>query len=304
MKFDRNLIAALLALTLLLAPAMAEARAGGSMRMGGGMSYQSQGSRGSRTYNYDGAQPFQRSITPNNPAQGYSPYAYYGGGTFWNRHPFLSTLAGGFFGAWLGHMLFPGWGFGGVFVGSIFSWLLIIFVVSSFFRNFRHHMVPTGDTAAYYQPNAAFMPAYQGGSAPLSLTAPDYSEFEQVLKAVQAAWSRADLSTLRHLVTPEMLSYFAEELANNTSQGVQNQVEDVTLLNGDLREAWDEGQLQYATAQLRWSARDFTIRAGRNPGDPEVVVEGDPQHPVIAEEMWTFARSHGGHWLLSAIQQI
>jgi predicted lipid-binding transport protein (Tim44 family) len=121
---------------------------------------------------------------------------------------------------------------------------------------------------------------------------------------VQAAWSNADLQGLRRLVTPEMLVYFAEELANNTSQGVQNRVEQVTLLNGDLREAWDEAQLQYATAHLRWSAVDYTLRTDRGPGDADAVVEGDPLHPVIAEEMWTFARAHGGHWLLSAIQQV
>ena len=62
----------------------------------------------------------------------------------------------------------------------------------------------------------------------------DYNAFERVLGDVQAAYSAEDLGKLRKLVTPEMLSYFAEELADNTSRGVVNQVGDVKLLQGDL----------------------------------------------------------------------
>ena len=51
----------------------------------------------------------------------------------------------------------------------------------------------------------------------------------------------ADLPTLRHYVTPEILSYFSEQLAQNNSAGVENHVDDVELVNGDVREAWSEG---------------------------------------------------------------
>ncbi len=34
------------------------------------------------------------------------------------------------------------------------------------------------------------------------------------------------------------------------------------------------------------------------------VVEGDPNQPTEATEVWTFMRSRGGPWLLSAIQQV
>jgi predicted lipid-binding transport protein (Tim44 family) len=71
-----------------------------------------------------------------------------------------------------------------------------------------------------------------------------------------------------------------------------------------VREAWDEGNLQYATALMQWRANDYTTRADRKPGEPGYVVEGDPQRPSDAQELWTFARSPGGHWLLSAIQQV
>jgi len=140
--------------------------------------------------------------------------------------------------------------------------------------------------------------------ATIGVNADGYRAFEEILKNVQTAWSRGDLGALRRYVTPEMLSYFSEQLAENQSRGVINHVDDVELLKGEVREAWDEGHLQYATALLHWRARDYTVASDGRPGTSEVVVGGDPQHASEASEMWTFARSPGGHWLLSAIQQV
>jgi predicted lipid-binding transport protein (Tim44 family) len=105
-------------------------------------------------------------------------------------------------------------------------------------------------------------------------------------------------------MTPEMLRYFADTLAENRSRGVENHVEQVALLRGDLREAWDEGRMHYATCYLRWRAIDYTVRLDRHVGDPDQVVDGDPRQPVEAAELWTFARAPGGRWLLSAIEQV
>jgi predicted lipid-binding transport protein (Tim44 family) len=101
-----------------------------------------------------------------------------------------------------------------------------------------------------------------------------------------------------------MLSYFSEELTRNSSRGVQNIVSSVNLVKGDVTEAWEEGDLEYATALMRWSALDYTIRIGGAPADRNAVVSGNPSVPAEAEEMWTFVRRRGGHWLLSAIQQV
>ena len=43
---------------------------------------------------------------------------------------------------------------------------------------------------------------------------------EQLLQGIQNAWSRHDLNALRELVTPEMLSYFSEQLAEQASRGL------------------------------------------------------------------------------------
>ena len=109
---------------------------------------------------------------------------------------------------------------------------------------------------------------------------------------------------MRQLMTPEMLSYFSEELTKNSSQGVQNLVSNVNLVKADLTESWEEDDMQYATAHMRWTALDYTVRIGVAPSSPGALVSGDPRIPTEAEEVWTFVRGRSGHWLLSAIQQV
>lgn len=304
----RNLALALLCALTLLTPGLAEARAGGSFG-GRGMSYGGSGSFGSRTFNFNGGQPITRSVTPY---YGGNTAPYYGGRPgFGTNHPFLTGLGGALFGSWLGSMLFPHWGYGygvGHVFGSLFSWIFIIFAVSMLFRLFRGShgpmsVAPLGGLG-YGAPSGS---GYGYGAMPsreITVSETDYTAFEAILKAVQGAWSQQDLRSLSHYVTPEMLSYFSEELSGNASQGVENRVEQIELINGDVREAWEEGALQYATCLLRWRALDYTVRSDRKPGEPGWLADGDAQRPSEAQELWTFTRSSGGHWLLSAIQQV
>ena len=95
----------------------------------------------------------------------------------------------------------------------------------------------------------------------------------------------------------------ARPRTRNSSQGVQNMVSNVSLVKAELTESWEEGDLEYATAYMRWTALDYTVRIGVAPG-PNALVSGDPRVPTDAEEVWTFVRRRGGHWLLSAIQQV
>jgi predicted lipid-binding transport protein (Tim44 family) len=282
----RKLLLALCCALIVLSPVLAEARAGGSAGAGGAMGYSSSPGFGSRGY------------APSSP--GYQPYAP--GPGFTRTHPFMTGLAGGFFGSWLGSLLFPHWGGYGYGVGgSLFSWLLIIGLFWMLVRLFRRQGEPL--TSPPYFQRSDMGPAAGYGAAPrraLAVTEADYAAFEAILKTVQGAWSQGDLNTLQHYVTPEMLAYFSDALANNERQGVRNHVEQVELVKGDVREAWDEGRLQYATCLLRWRAIDYTTRIAQ----PGAIVEGDPQRPSEAQELWTFIRSPGSHWLLAAIAQV
>jgi predicted lipid-binding transport protein (Tim44 family) len=292
---------------LVLAPTLADARAG---RSAGGSFSSGIGSRGLRSYEFNGAAPLSRSTAPRpgyGAASGYSGSPGYGGGGFWTRHPFLTGIAGGLVGSWL----FGGHGYaatgspGTTMFGSLLHLLILGLIVYGIFRLFRRRR---GGFATDAMPGA--MPRSLGAAAAadprgrdIAIADADLAAFQHLHAAVQDAWSHADLARLRPLMTPEMLGYFSEELTRNASQGVQNIVSDVALEQGDLSEGWAEGDLQYATARMRWRALDYLVRLGRNPGDPGYVADGDPTRPVEATEVWTFVRGRGGNWLLSAIQQ-
>jgi len=135
------------------------------------------------------------------------------------------------------------------------------------------------------------------GPPPIEIGEQDYKVFERLLQNIQAAWSRHDLGALRSLVTPEMLSYFSEQLADQASHGARNEVSDVKLLQGDLAQAWREGSRDYATVAMRFSMVDVTRDASGQ------VIDGSLLEHITATEVWTFVRASGGQWILSAIQQ-
>jgi predicted lipid-binding transport protein (Tim44 family) len=94
-----------------------------------------------------------------------------------------------------------------------------------------------------------------------------------------------------------MVSYFTGDLEKNKARNVVNKVSDTRLLQGDLAEAWREGDTDYASVAMRFSMVDKTIEraTGR-------LVEGS-ETPTQATEVWTFIRPRGAGWELSAIQQ-
>jgi predicted lipid-binding transport protein (Tim44 family) len=133
---------------------------------------------------------------------------------------------------------------------------------------------------------------------PLEINEQDYQAFERLLGDVQTAWSGEDVNKLHTIATPEMVSYFTQDLKEYADRGVVNKVSDVKLLQGDLAESWREGQTDYATLAMRFALVDKTVEraTGR-------VVDGS-ETPIEATEVWTFARRPGGTWELSAIQQV
>jgi predicted lipid-binding transport protein (Tim44 family) len=312
MKSSRWLAA--LAAVLLIAPIAADARVGG-----GG----STGSRGSNTGSAPAptrtapqAAPIERSATPVQPATrpttSTAQAAPAAQGSFFSRHPFLT----GFLGAGLFGMMFGG-GFGGAagMFGMLIQLLLIggiAFVAMRFLRN--RAATQTGERAAYAYaaaPPRLVEPMMSRSSVPssggaalsnalpqLAVAAEDFGAFEKLLGDIQTSFGKGDLAGLRTMVTPEMLGYFSEQLSANASRGLENKVEAVKLEQGDLSEAWSEQGIDYATVAMRFSLVDYTRRLGDG-----AVVEGNPQARTEATEIWTFLRSKGGSWILSAIQQ-
>ena len=107
------------------------------------------------------------------------------------------------------------------------------------------------------------------------------------LGEIQAAWSNEDMDRLRQLATPEMASYFAKDLEENRANNDINKVSNVKLLQGDLAEAWREGETDYATVAMRFSLVDKTLERGTNR-----LVAGS-ETPIEVTEVWTFVRRPG-----------
>lgn len=131
----------------------------------------------------------------------------------------------------------------------------------------------------------------------ISLEQADLDMFERRLGEVQRAFANEDHAALRRLSTPEMISYFSEELADNAKRGVRNEVSGVQLLQADIAEAWNEGEEDYATAAFRYEAID--VLRDRATG----ALAGGIEEPTETVELWTFVRKNGGEWKLSAIQE-
>jgi predicted lipid-binding transport protein (Tim44 family) len=179
----------------------------------------------------------------------------------------------------------------------------IIWLVMAYFRNRQAQPAMAGASAARSSPatNVNYrLGAGGGGSSTLTIEKDDYDAFERLLSEIQLAYGRGDERALGDRVTPEMLSYFAQELEANRRKGVRNEVSEPKLLQGDLAEAWREGNDEYATVAMRFSLKDATVDgSGR-------VVSGSRTSPEEVTEIWTFRRPSGGtarQWGLSAIQQ-
>jgi predicted lipid-binding transport protein (Tim44 family) len=299
------LVSVFLFTTLVNTPA--DARAGSGF---------SSGSRGSFTFSRPPststapkpAAPIERSYTqPTAPSYSpsYAPAGGFGGGLF---SGFGGGLMGGLLGAGLFGMMFGNGFFGGMgggmsFFGLLLQFGLIYFAVKFLFGLFARRVAPMG---AGFGPIPQPSPnGFGGGSGfqssapsvrPVTIDQADYAAFEEKLHAVQDAYSREDIDALRNVATPEMVAYFAEDLARNAGQGLVNRVSDVRLLQGDLAEAWGEGATEYATVAMKFSLIDTMI--DRSSGS--IVSGGQPEQVT---ELWTFRHDGPGAWMLSAIQQ-
>jgi predicted lipid-binding transport protein (Tim44 family) len=274
------------------------------------------GSRGTRSFTTTpptataptGGSSLNRTMAQPGPTTGVRSPGLFGG--YFNRPGLFGGLLGGFLGAGLlglllGHGLFGGMGgFASVF-GLLLQIILVVFVARMIWGWWQRRQMPAyagGPMMHGLSPGDEGRGGYGGAGAAaggsVALGPADYDTFERLLGEIEIAYGAEDLNALRQHATPEMVSYLAEELAKNTSNGVVNRISDVKLLQGDLAEAWREGDTEYATVAMRYALKDSYVdrASGR-------VVDGDAEHPTEVTELWTFWRTHGGAWLLSAIQQ-
>ena len=265
--------------------------------------------------------PIERSMTPrpqttapyNAQQPGYAQRPGLFGG--FGRSMIGGLIAGGLLGMLLGH----GFGGGFGFLGMLLQIALIGGAIMLAMRYFASRRQPSygvgGQGRSYGQSynmspasNSSFqIPAIGSGfgrqssvnrpSDEIGLAQADLDQFEELLTKVQTAYGAEDYGTLRRLTTPEAMSYLAEELGENATNGVRNRVSDVKLLQGDIAEAWREDGQEYATLAMRYSSIDAMVER-----DSGRVVSGDDRRPSESTEVWTFVRRPGADWKLAAIQ--
>lgn len=302
------LVASLVMAFSLTAVDTAEARRGGSF-----------GSRGTRTERViPQTQTSPKTTAPVQRTETTAPATNSALGAAARPRP---SLFGGFAGAMLGGFLFSGlfgmlfgYGFGGgAGLLALLFQIGIIGLIAWFFLRRRPQ-------AAGVSPNIGATP-YQGMGAGLGgggnpaqtgprsnasrragardeigLTDDDLGQFERNLKAVQSAYAEEDLGALRRIATPEVVRVLTEELEDNRTRGLRNEVYDVQLLSGDIAEAWREGGWEFATVALRYESRD--ILRDRTSGE----IVGGEDRVTETTEIWTFRRQAGTDWIVSAIQ--
>jgi predicted lipid-binding transport protein (Tim44 family) len=301
------LFAILTALVLVASDADARAGRGGSL-----------GNRGTKSFTTapptatapGGGTTLQRTTAQPGPTTGARSPGLFGGA--FNRPGLFGGLLGGFLGAGLlgllfGHGLFGGMGGIASIFGLLLQIALVVIVARLIWGWWQRRQTPAyagapmmRDAPPNYQSQTGYTGAGSGtpSGGGVDLHASDYDTFERLLGVIQTAYGAEDLNTLRQHATPEMVSYLADDLATNASKGVVNRCSDIKLVQGDLAESWREGDAEYATVAMRFALKDTMVdrASGR-------VVDGDPANPVEVTELWTFRRSPGGAWLLSAIQQ-
>lgn len=293
------------------------------------------GSRGTRTFQAPAATrtapapaaPIERTMTPQSqttrPATAPNAQNQAGrpGGMFGGLAGGLmgGLLMGGLFGMLMG----SGFGGGFGFLGLLLQGVLIFFLVRFAMRMFGNRQTAYSGAGAgpSARSNAATGPGFQipgmgginlgGSSASAKPRGPsasadeigvgqqDLEHFERLLKEMQAAYADEDYASLRRITTPEAMSYLAEELSENATKGLKNEVRDVHLVQGDVSESWREGNVDFATVAMRYESID--VLRDRASGK---VVSGDPDNVSESTEIWTFVRRPGTDWQISAIQAV
>jgi predicted lipid-binding transport protein (Tim44 family) len=286
-------------------------------RSGGGRSI---GSRGGNTYSAPPstntapkAAPIERSITQKGaPTSAQNAQSGAGAATQASRFGgWRGLIMGGLIAAGLASIF--GLGALASVLGFVLQFALIagaIYLVMLFLRSRRQPAyaggqqdlgrTPLRDTLSRQSAGGGYGTASSAAAGALVIGQQDLDTFEKLLGEIQSAYSREDTETLGDLTTPEMLSYFSQDLASNAKQGVRNDISDVKLLQGDLSEAWREGATDYATVAMRFAITDAMV--DRKSG---AVISGSDQ-PAEATEFWTFRRDQrapSANWQLSAIQQ-
>ena len=234
---------------------------------------------------------------------------------------FMRGMMGGLAGGFLGSMLFGGLGGmgGGLGDGGGVGILEIILLGGLAYLGYRFFMKRRQEQAAWSPQEAGTTPGPYAAPAAVAGTAGedrnkgleyirrmdpafDAKAFGETASdaffRLQGGWTRRDLSPVSGLLTDEMRATLQADADALKAKGQINRLENISVRNVEITEAWQESGQDYATVLFQANLLDYTTdEAGK-------IVSGSDAVPVKFEEFWTFTRPVGpGSWRLSAIQQ-
>jgi predicted lipid-binding transport protein (Tim44 family) len=299
-------------------------------RAGGGMS------SGSRGFSSGGS--YQRS-TPTSPPRQPSQQPQAGATQPGPTQPstgmgrgLLYGMGGLFLGGMLGSMLFgghsqaAGWGGSGGFgMGDLIIILIILGAVYFIVKRFRAKREAMQASSAggsyassytYDQPGGSTaheepQPQYQSednlsrGLRYIREMDPSFDEdafretAEDLFFRIQSAWTKRDLSSVRQLLSPDMLNTFQNDVNKYVADKQFNRLENIAVRRVEIVDAAQDRGEEYITVRFTASLLDYVVDESTSR-----VLSGSSMDPVKFLEFWTFSRKIGDkQWVLSGITQ-
>jgi predicted lipid-binding transport protein (Tim44 family) len=295
-------------------------------RAGGGRSSGSGGfSSGSRSFQRSSPTsptrtPTQQPGVAQQPGQQTTPSMGLGRGMMYG-------LGGFFLGGMLGSMLFggaghagSGWGGGGGFsMGDFILIILVLMIIYFIVKKVRaRRAMQMGGAGASYASYGAAEPQGADGSYGYgqedNLTRglrqiremdPSFDEArfresaEDLFFRIQGAWTRRDLTSVRPILSGQMLTGLQADVNQLLARKEINRLENIAVRQVEIVDADQDHGEEYITVKLTASLLDYTVD-----DSTEKVVAGSASDPVKFCEFWTFSRRVGDKdWMLSGITQ-
>ncbi len=244
----------------------------------------------------------------------------------------LYGIGGGLLGGMIGSMLFGGRGYaggagtggGGFGFGDIIILLVIAGIIYFVYKKYRarknEEMQMSAAGAGYsqsysYNEPSLSEPRYETAARqedPVSEgirhikemdSSFDENRFKEAAEdnffRIQTGWTKRDLSSVRNLLTPQMLNTFQTDINDYLSKKQINRLENIAMRQVEIVDAVQDQGEEYITIKFLASILDYTVDETNNQ-----IISGSSSDPVKFLEYWTFTRKVGDrNWLLAGITQ-
>jgi len=134
-------------------------------------------------------------------------------------------------------------------------------------------------------------PAMPLARQPIELTTIDYESFELLVHDLNEIWRAQDRDALYQIATAGMAGRLASRFDAQQSHDKNWMVHELSLVRGDLVQAWHEADRDVAQMNLGISTleSDGTEAALRR---------------FVSREIWSFERALGGRWLIAGVRGV